>query len=154
MKKNSKQIPASVLEYSERVYELTHYQLLFAILLDIMQSVLIDMDASAAKLGSTLTYSAKLTVSRMRQNMKSVFSAISTLNTTANAKIRQGYPDMADISDAINDFVRLFYPNADYTDDDRETLAVNVIRAFEECKKLKEGRKKAEQLIIDKYLTR
>lgn len=141
-------------QFAALFYDLFYYDMLSHVILDLLDDVVGDYHNAASKLHVGLSLQDRATMGRIKQRLTATMQDIHTLMAKAKADFHNGDDTVTYIADAINDFVRLFYPNADYTDDDRETLAVNVIRAFEECKKVKDKRKEAEQLIIDKYLTR
>lgn len=117
--------------FAEKIYDITHYALLGEIVLDVLQGILLDLDTTARSIHANAFHETKLTLSKMRANLKYVFAAISTLNKDMLSETRAGQFDKAYISDVINDYIRCFSPSASYTDETLETLLANTTTAFE-----------------------
>lgn len=120
---------------AEKLFNLKRYENIAQIVMDVLQGIILDLDTNARAIHGIAVHETKLTLKKMRENLRYVSGAIDKLNATMSAEMRSGQSDKAYISDVVNDFIRLFSPAADYSDKAYEALIAAVTVAFEENKR-------------------
>lgn len=120
---------------AEKLFNLKRYEIIAQIVMDVLQGIILDLDTNARAIHGIAVHETKLTLKKMRENLRYVSGAIDKLNATMSADMRSGQFDKAYISDIINDYIRLFSPAADYSDKAYETLIAAVTMAFQENKR-------------------
>lgn len=120
---------------AEKLFNLKRYENIAQIVMDVLQGIILDLDTNARAIHGIAVHETKLTLKKMRENLRYVSGAIDKLNATMSAEMRSEQSDKAYISDIINDYIRLFSPAADYSDKAYEALIAAVTIAFEENKR-------------------